>query len=177
MSFGFLVASATTPPVVHVTVGGGGWPQTLLDGLIGGVIGGAVTAAGVWLALRHERQLATEARSFDAVRAGMAEISKWMMFFQVTKDPMPAMEEWIADLVGHIAVIEAIAHTTAPKLDSMVRSAEQELYGATKSGSKERVTQALATLGHVLETWLTDPAAFQRAPQDFQVYLSRIRAL
>lgn len=37
------------------------WWEHGLDGIVGGIVGGLVTAAAVWLTLRHERKLAKDA--------------------------------------------------------------------------------------------------------------------
>lgn len=77
------------------------WWTFALDGIVSGIIGGAVTGLAVWLTLRHERQTALEVE-FRAALSAMQTAA-----FTLSAMPLhqPDFDWWtpVNDLVGVVA--------------------------------------------------------------------------
>lgn len=112
--------------------------QTLLDGLIAGVIGGVLTLVGVRWAFAHDRRQAREGRVFNAAQeAGIACARAYASLYNHPKDRHIGSNPESIEAVMRLYAVRAVAARDAnleaalTEVISRLRKAEREDHRVT----------------------------------------------
>lgn len=141
--------SNTPAPVIRVLVDDGGVGlSTLLDGLVSGLIGGAVTAAGIWFAWKFERQRTAqsqgaerqrirEERLFGATYDACREATTLHWRLNDRESPH-ASDRMIAGLKLYdlLGVLSSLATESDPALATFATRGADAYWKATTSGAQ-----------------------------------------
>jgi hypothetical protein len=143
----------------------GEWWQILLSGLIGSVLGGLATLAGVVLVVRHERQQ----RSRDVIDESVATLLHASRRLGLA----PRKDQASNDL--HYALIDAInlSSLRSSRAEPRLHAATQRLLDATidsRPGSQRHEDLAVAAI-ILASTWLATPDVIRNGTVTFDTAL------
>lgn len=134
-----------------------------LDGIVSGVIGGAVTGGAVWWTLRHERQTAAMAE----LRAAVARFHSITMRAGTRLLEAQTLDENASvmnDVFDSAVAAQAFAWRPAPKLASDLASFLTAWNAAFDTPGDVSTAIPLAREGAARTYgWLSDPAEYQKA--------------
>lgn len=137
------------------------WLQTLLDGLVAGAIGGAVTLWGVRIALRHDRRMAQRARITDAISATMtrlADTPNWRSL-----DTPRERKQFSVGVLRDLILVDGLASGSAPQLSQVMQQA-QASWAEVEEGNEDALGNFGGSLMEIFRYWLQEPDEFERKP-------------
>ena len=109
------------------------WLEHGLDGIAGGLIGGAITGLAVWATLKHERNLAETASKEEDAASLRQDVAKFhrvaarLLFRRPTRATSPRWPKWRADLFSELVLLEARARLREPEFSSRLRRISDRL--------------------------------------------------
>lgn len=142
------------------------WLQYGLDGIVGAIIAGLVTAGAVLLTLRHERKLAAEDRAAEtAVRV---QSTAWRLGKAFQADPED-VERW--EPMAHDVHEASLLMTSAcsrhwpglrDELQGEMKALQELLHRKPRTPHMDAIMEAVAGVAASASSWQIDPDSYRR---------------